>query len=152
MSPVLIPAKPYLKPRDRPKPCVCSLRRAYAAVMQATRLQRSHAGHPLLFLRQNRFPAAQPPLHHGPAPFAGLAAISALGPNDIWAVGCYNPDPYSVYQPLTIHWTGAAWTVVPAPANPQAETTLQGVGAVATNDVWAVGESEDGPLIMHWDG
>jgi hypothetical protein len=84
--------------------------------------------------------------------YSGLFSVSAIAPNDIWAVGYYNPDEFHPYQPLAIHWDGTSWSQVPTPGNPAFETTLQGVDAVSTNDVWAVGENEDGQLIMHWNG
>ncbi len=83
---------------------------------------------------------------------SGLFAVSAVASDDVWAVGYYIPDEFGIFQPLTIHWNGTAWNVITSPANPAFETVLHGVGAAATNDVWAVGENEDGPMIMHWDG
>jgi hypothetical protein len=61
-----------------------------------------------------------------------LNGISALGPNDIWAVGT-----------VTIHWDGNSWTGVPTP---EAEN-LHSVAAISSNDVWAVGNN-----ILHWNG
>jgi hypothetical protein len=85
-------------------------------------------------------------------PYSGLYSVSAIAPNDVWAVGYYNPDEFSPYQPLAIHWNGISWSQFPTPGNVEYETTLQGVDAVSTSDVWAVGENENGQLIMHWDG
>ena len=84
--------------------------------------------------------------------YSGLYAISAISSNDIWAVGYYNPGEFDPYQPLAIHWNGTSWSQVTTPGNPSYETTLQAVDAVSTNDVWAVGENENGQLIMHWNG
>jgi hypothetical protein len=35
---------------------------------------------------------------------------------------------------------------------PPGNTEFQGVTAVSANDVWAVGDNEGRPLVMHWDG
>ena len=43
-----------------------------------------------------------------------------------------------------MHWDGKAWTVIPNPSR----WTLYGVTALASNDVWAVGEQS----ILHWNG
>jgi hypothetical protein len=83
---------------------------------------------------------------------SGLYSVSAVRPDDIWAVGYYIPDEFGIFQPMAVHWDGTAWSVVSTPANAGFETTLQGVGAVTANDVWAVGDNENGPMIMHWNG
>ena len=52
---------------------------------------------------------------------------------------------------LTIHWDGSSWTIVPSASS----GTLNGVAAVASNDVWAVGSivvGSDQTLIEHWNG
>ena len=58
--------------------------------------------------------------------------------------------------PLILHWDGSAWSVVPSPtAN---DGTLEGVVALARNDVWAVGSMFSTallwhvPFALHWDG
>ncbi len=51
---------------------------------------------------------------------------------------------------LTIHWDGSQWTAVSAPG----VAVLKAVSARASNDVWAVGISENSNQapVMHWDG
>ena len=80
-----------------------------------------------------------------------LEAISVVSANDIWAVG-YSTDSNFNNRPLTIHWNGAAWSIVPSPT--VNDDILFGVDAVASNDVWAVGRSfqEAKTLTIHWDG
>jgi len=108
-----------------------------------------------------------------PAPPAGstftgstLTAVSARSASDIWAVGNFttvkgtNVSTFTV----TMHWNGSAWTILPSP-NPAvptptgADQTLNGVVAIAPNDVWAVGGTSDltgfqpaRPIAMHWNG
>jgi len=80
-----------------------------------------------------------------------LEAISVVSANDIWAVG-YSSDSSFNNHPLTIHWNGAAWSIVPSPS--VNDDILFAVDAVASNDIWAVGRSfqEAKTLTIHWDG
>src|SRR6266446_179750 len=83
-----------------------------------------------------------------------LTALSVVSANDIWAVG-YSTDSNFVNRSLTMHWNGAAWSIVPSPTVDN--DILFAVDAVASNDVWAVGRSrpgayEDRTLTLHWDG
>jgi len=80
-----------------------------------------------------------------------LEAISVVSANDIWAVG-YSSDSNFSNRPLTIHWNGATWSIVPSPS--VNDDFLFGVDAIASNDVWAVGRSqqEARTLTLHWNG
>lgn len=86
-------------------------------------------------------------------PDGTLSAISASGPNDIWAVGALYPSgaEYGV-----MHYDGKTWTPIsfPGPANQQPQ--LKSVSAHAPNDVWVVGTGYTGqretPVALHWDG
>lgn len=79
-----------------------------------------------------------------------LYAISAVSPNDTWAVGRIQG------QTLVEHWDGNSWNVVPSP-NFDHANVLSAVDAISANDVWAVGNYM-GPsgrthtLTMHWNG
>jgi hypothetical protein len=96
----------------------------------------------------------------------GLSKVAAAGPNDVWAVGSYvkyynwTTGPQGVQASLTEHWDGQQWTYVPSP-NPTPQNFLDSafvaVTTVAADDVWAVGNINDGVsgeagLIGHWDG
>lgn len=82
-----------------------------------------------------------------------LEAISVVSANDIWAVG-YSSDSNFNNFPLTVHWDGATWSIVPSPV--VNNDILFAVDSVASNDVWAVGRSqplgEDRTLTLHWNG
>src|SRR5436853_180578 len=80
-----------------------------------------------------------------------LEAISVVSANDIWAVG-YSSDSSFNNHPLTIHWNGATWNIVPSPS--VNDDILFAVDAVASNDIWAVGRSfqEAKTLTIHWNG
>lgn len=87
-----------------------------------------------------------------------LAAIAAVAPTDLWAAGRLD----AIYRrggakPLLLHWDGRRWTAVPgAPLpNDQGYSSLAGIAAVSTNDVWAVGSMGRAaaiPLVEHWNG
>lgn len=114
-----------------------------------------------------------------------LNEVSAISANDIWAVGyssnniiTYTSGGGSTYHlvardTLIEHWNGKQWSVIPSP-NPGSmpfqvsafssqvikisENFLDGVSAIAADDVWAVGGTTDSntgtgpPLIEHWNG
>jgi hypothetical protein len=82
-----------------------------------------------------------------------LYGVTAISPNNAWAVGSSNGS--STGSILIMHWDGSVWSLVPGPAG------VAGVGlavsALAANDIWAVGgflnsEQRTQPLTMHWDG
>jgi hypothetical protein len=88
-----------------------------------------------------------------------LNAVSALSPNNAWAVGYYLLEDGHSRKTLVEHWNGARWHVEPSlnyGPDPYGNE-LRGVVALAPNDVWAVGWYY-GPffrahtLIEHWDG
>lgn len=84
--------------------------------------------------------------------FDGVTTISS---NDVWAVGSSVPHGAET-TPVTTHWDGTSWSVVPAP-NAGSSGSLWGVAAVSSDDVWAVGyafrsNTDRGPLTIHWDG
>lgn len=93
-----------------------------------------------------------------------LLGLAINNPNDIWAVGEYNPaPPPNTYSRETLieHWDGESWHIVPSP-NPSWPgidvSRLEAVDLLTTNDAWAVGYSDDvatarsNTLIQHWDG
>jgi hypothetical protein len=81
-----------------------------------------------------------------------LRDVTAVAPNDVWAVGYYWVGNNNAT--LAMHWDGTQWTIVTTP-NTNTETTFFAVDALASNDVWAVGEYwNNGAHIFtaHWDG
>jgi len=91
---------------------------------------------------------------------ANLNAITALSASDIWAVGSFYNASFTI-SPFALHYNGTSWTVtiLPQPAvSGPSSPILHGVTAVASNNVWAVGENEEVPglglttLIEHWNG
>lgn len=82
---------------------------------------------------------------------AGLRDIDASSRTDAWAVG------FTGLKTLSLHLDGGAWRKVNTPNPASSGNDLDGVSAVASDDVWAVGERIDGEdpgrnLILHFDG
>jgi hypothetical protein len=115
------------------------------------------------------FAHAQTPFTVVPSPNGGpqprgntLLAVKALSPSDAWAVGFHYNPVFCEYcpTPLSIHWDGAAWSLVGTPTIAAAsKSQLNAVDAVSSNDVWAVGHGINNncglcgwTLIEHWDG
>jgi hypothetical protein len=87
---------------------------------------------------------------NGDANANSLRGVTVVSSNDVWAVGTSGPGDY---RPLSMHWDGYAWSILPMP-NPQGGGALYAVSAAASDDVWAVGWTSNWtkPLTMHWDG
>jgi len=90
-----------------------------------------------------------------------LRGIAALSDSDIWIIG----DSGGVVptNTLAMHFDGEQWNIVPVPvpANGAVHDLRfgQGITAIATNDVWAVGNFAapvssvvEQTLTAHWDG
>jgi hypothetical protein len=73
-------------------------------------------------------------------------AVARGSAEDVWAVG------QASQQPLTEHWNGTAWSIVPSPSGTGPEAGLLGGAAVSTSDVWAVGDTGSNTLIEQWNG
>jgi hypothetical protein len=95
-----------------------------------------------------------------PASDAFLFAVSADAMNDVWAVGFTGPENDSS-RTLVMHYDGTSWKTVPSPSVGKGASQLNGVVALAPNDVWAVGfstpvappkQAATLTLIEHWDG
>ena len=83
-----------------------------------------------------------------------LNAISADGPNDVWAVGTYLNSATGQFDNFTIHFNGTAWAVVPMPVS----GSFDAIKANSPTDVWAVGDqavsgsSNPVTAIAHFNG
>ncbi len=96
-------------------------------------------------------------------PFAArggrLFEAHAISDSDIWAVGQATGygDASATSVPLAAHWDGSGWTDVPVPLVANRHHELTDVYAIASDDVWAVGDYRNiGGLFhgvtYHWDG
>jgi hypothetical protein len=85
-----------------------------------------------------------------------LSAIAAAGADDVWAVGeSWTAQRPGSGKPLIVHWDGKSWRRLPVAPVPR-EAALDGVAALAPDDVWAVGSGFEGGgsrgLALHWNG
>jgi hypothetical protein len=99
-------------------------------------------------------------------PYPGLDAVTAIGPDNAWAVGeATNVAPAGPSNTLIEHWDGTSWTLAHSPdavsSKGEAFDHLLSVAASSPDDVWAVGSWGDSPgigggesrvLMEHWDG
>ena len=98
---------------------------------------------------------ATPP---NPSPWQNLVwSLDGVVTDDLWAVGEYQADSGARYRSLLLHWDGAQWSHMEAPHVRVGSNRLRVVAAVASDDVWAVGQVDDSAaeartLILHWDG
>jgi hypothetical protein len=87
---------------------------------------------------------------------ARLFSVSAVGSDDVWAVGRYTTDAEEGAS-LALHWNGTSWTKVHLPA-PGVSRSLFGVYAVSPSLAWAVGDynptssSIAHGLLLQWNG
>ena len=91
---------------------------------------------------------------------AFLFGSSADATDDVWAVGFNGPENDSS-RTLAVHFDGSKWSAARTPSVGAGANQLNGVLALAPNDVWAVGFSTPVPppteaatltLIEHFDG
>ncbi len=91
---------------------------------------------------------------------AFLFNASADATNDVWAVGFSGPEN-DTSRTLVMRYDGVSWKTVASPSVGNGASQLNGVAALAPNNVWAVGFSTPvAPparaatltLIEHWDG
>jgi hypothetical protein len=87
-----------------------------------------------------------------------LDGVTALSPNDAWAVGTVgNEDTGVPYWSFILHWNGSKWHRVASPSPDPRGDPLSAVLARGTNDVWAAGYGiETGikthAVVEHWNG
>jgi hypothetical protein len=91
-----------------------------------------------------------------------LKDVAAIAPDDVWAVGYYEPSANCVgcKEAILIHWNGRDWTRVDIPGlipmRERGYSTLESIAVISKNDIWAVGtkvaNNNFNPLSVHWDG
>jgi hypothetical protein len=95
-----------------------------------------------------------------PEEYTTLNGVAALAADNVWAVGSrITPSPAELLSVIQ-HWDGTKWKTVPSPDPGYPFTVagvLNGVSAVAADDIWAVGYYEDSSgnefaLLAHYDG
>jgi hypothetical protein len=83
-----------------------------------------------------------------------LEAVTGVGPTDLWAVG-WNLDPISnQILMMFLHFDGTTWTAAPSPSG--GFQFAVAATAIASNDVWAVGNDQGSAqgltVAAHWNG
>ncbi len=84
-----------------------------------------------------------------------LYGVAAVATNDVWAVGYYYDG--TNYRPISLHYYNGAWSIMINPGTSGSTNNfLNGVTAISSNDIWAVGYSVfpgyNFTLIEHYDG
>jgi len=77
-----------------------------------------------------------------------LYGVSCVSRSSCLAVGTFGANSFHL---LTERWDGHAWKVVSVSAVDRAAAALA-VSCVATNACFAVGDANDGPVALRWDG
>jgi hypothetical protein len=88
-------------------------------------------------------------------PYSFLQGVAMNGRSDAWAVGG-STGPGGPHV-LALHWDGHVWSDTGAPDPGVYRNLMLGVDAIAPDDVWAVGSSENADATRwwsawHWDG
>jgi hypothetical protein len=81
---------------------------------------------------------------------SSLEGVTCVSSSDCWAVGyssTYAPH-YATFT-LLVNWNGRRWLPF---RTTRLAGALEAVSCVTTADCWAVGTSQDGTLILHWNG
>jgi hypothetical protein len=89
-------------------------------------------------------------------PGSELRAVTAVSKKDAWAVGWSSHPVTEATTPMSQHWDGEAWEIVPT-ETAEVVGLLHGVDAASSTDVWAVGSrltelQTSASLALHWDG
>jgi hypothetical protein len=92
--------------------------------------------------------------YHGPGEGPGgssqvLYAVDAVSKDEAWMVGAMQGID-GKFIPYALHWNGA--DLVEETSFPECNCGLNAVLAVGKNDVFAVGGSDMGAMVFHWDG
>lgn len=96
----------------------------------------------------SEFPAATPGTYRN-----YFNAVDGIASNDVWAVG-YLSNSYGDFHAMAQHWNGSNWANVTLPSSVSSPLgDLYSVTMISSNNVWAVGSTVTGNLLMiHWDG
>jgi len=83
------------------------------------------------------------------------SAIATISSNDIWVVGSTKDTAHPIRTGAE-HWNGSSWSQIPIPDVGTQANALNGVAALTSQDVWAVGYStssgRQNTLIERWNG
>jgi hypothetical protein len=80
-----------------------------------------------------------------------LNDLVMISSDDVWAVGDYR-NIAGTFRGVIYHWDGEEWSHVPSPIEQISQSGLEDIVATGPDDVWAIGGSDAGVILMHWDG
>ncbi len=88
-----------------------------------------------------------------------LASVTVLSVDDMWAVGYFSNGSGTIEHTFTVHCSRSACSTVASPNNGEGNNELDGVAALSSNEIYALGYSEvitspstTVPLALRWDG
>lgn len=87
-----------------------------------------------------------------------LTAVIPIASNDVWALGVTRDTDYGILdQPLSLHWNGKKWKVVPfpPPGGSKQYNSVWGGTALGAKNVWAVGQvgvNTFQTMTVQWNG
>ncbi|GAC1383875.1 MAG: hypothetical protein NVSMB33_12020 [Ktedonobacteraceae bacterium] len=89
-----------------------------------------------------------------------LRAVAALSSTNVWAAGSDlvgTSKASLVYQTLMEHFNGSSWSIISSPNVGTGNNALNGIAAVSTSNIYAVGSSDASTggqqtLVLHYDG
>lgn len=93
--------------------------------------------------------------------YVNLKGATSVAPNDAWAAGSYGRADTGGASTLILHWDGSTWAISPSVNASGNFNSLLAVDAIASNDIWAAGNTNPNPggsgnqvrtLMEHWDG
>jgi hypothetical protein len=98
-----------------------------------------------------RVPSPNPGMGFGSANV--LSSVSGVASDDVWAAGWFLDAATRDIRILVEHFDGTAWTAVASPSPPGSLHFADGIVAISSDDVWAVGSvALTTNLSAHWDG
>lgn len=82
-----------------------------------------------------------------------LRGISAVAPDDVWAVGNFERKDRYAFDSLVLHYDGVEWKKIPAPSPGEKYGALNDVDFVSATRGYAVGyQGDQRPLALRWNG
>ncbi len=86
----------------------------------------------------------------GPGPVSNsLLSVTAISASNAWSVGYYEDSNFASHT-LIEHWNGSQWSVVTSPSPGSMNTQLEGVSALSSSNIWAVGHADGQTLVEHY--
>ena len=73
-----------------------------------------------------------------------LTAVTAAGADKVWASGyVFNVNDENRLLPFVLSWNGTSWKMTKVPTKGSEGSRLNGISALSSHDVWAVGQTQE---------